>query len=201
MALGHLEVSQRLNRLVANVAEHLLAILTHHHVVAFFLLVYVSALRARSTVLQVDVRVVVKAHMLRNQFLRDTRRQQSSFLLETVRVFFEVLLAFCHYPAGPADPCEAGSALKMSTPGVVFRYWGPALDVGTRLGTVLNEQGSQLLSILSISLINVLQLTPELLSELHIFEFLFFPALQHLNVQVDSVQKAAFKRMCRLLAV
>jgi len=96
--------------------------------------------------------------MLGDELLRQRRRQQSALLLQTLRVLFEVLLTLGIGAARPAHPREAHWTLQMRAAGPVLRNRGLALDVGTRLRAVLNEQQRELGRINLVLVANVLEL-------------------------------------------
>jgi len=158
VAVRHLEVRRVRNRLVANVAELVVARLADNSVVAPALLIDLFAVGARRAVLDVDVGVVVEPQMLGDELLRQRRRQQSALFLQTLRVLFEVLLTLGIGAARPAHPREAHWTLQMRAAGPVLRNRGLALDVGTRLRAVLNEQQRELGRINLVLVANVLEL-------------------------------------------
>lgn len=75
-----------------------------------------------------------------------------------VRVLFKVHLSFCLYSTSPANPSEASGALYMSTATVVFRDGHATLQIRAGLSAKLHEESCELLFVLTIALIDILNL-------------------------------------------
>ena len=67
-------------------------------------------------------------------------RKQLAFIRVMIRELFEMLLALCCKPTGPAEETMAARALDVATPTLQFCNWHITFRIWTRFCTMLNEQ-------------------------------------------------------------
>lgn len=129
----------RMLRLVTDVAEKTLTLLTSEQILSTFLPVDTSTTRTLAAELDIDIRIFLHAHVSLNKLDCDIDRLLVTLIWPVIWLLFEMLLTFSLLGTDPTEPLPAFSALHLRAAAPWYQgNWCITLRIRTSFGAMFH---------------------------------------------------------------